>query len=244
MLPPLTRSRATEGGVPTKLMEAYYRQRSGAGLIISEGTVISAQGTAYARVPGLYNQEQVDAWRAITSAAQAEGALIYTQLWHVGRQSHSSIQPDGLPPHGPSAIPIVNYQYRSPNGRIPYETPRELSRAAIRNIVSDYAAAAANAVAAGFDGVELHAANGYLIDQFLNSGSNIRDDEYGGPIRNRMRLLHEIIDALSQAIPRARIGVRFSPRLFGWTHSIRTRKACTRPYPVAERNRAVLPSPG
>lgn len=219
VLPPLTRSRAGDLGVPTDLMEVYYRQRSGAGLVIAEGTVISAQGSAYPRVPGLYSNEQVQAWRRITSAVHEQGALMYAQLWHVGRQSHSSIQPDGLPPWAPSAIPIVNYQYRGPNGRIPYETPRELTRTRIRGIVEDYAAAAANAEAAGFDGVEVHAANGYLIDQFLNAGSNSRRDEYGGPIENRMRLLHEVLEAMSGEIPRERIGVRLSPSS-GWMDAI------------------------
>jgi N-ethylmaleimide reductase len=210
-MPPLTRSRADENGVPTALMETYYRQRAGAGLIISEGTVVSPQGSAYPRVPGLYSQEQVRAWRHITSAVHQEGALIYAQLWHVGRQSHSSVQPDRLPPAGPSAIPIVNYQYRSRSGPVAYEVPRMLTHAEIGQIVEDYAMAAENAVAAGFDGVELHAANGYLIDQFLNSGSNTRSDEYGGSVVNRMRLLHEVVDAMNFALPRDRIGVRLSP---------------------------------
>jgi N-ethylmaleimide reductase len=124
VLPPLTRSRATEQGVPTPLMEEYYAQRAGAGLIISEGAVITPQAAAYPRVPGLYSDEQVEAWSPVVAAAKREGAVAYAQLWHVGRQSHSSVQPDGLPPKGPSPVRITGYEYRSANGRIPYETPR------------------------------------------------------------------------------------------------------------------------
>lgn len=211
VLPPLTRSRATDDGVPTRLMEEYYRQRAGAGLVISEGTVIAPQATAYARVPGLYSAEQVAAWRPVVEAAKRDGAAVYAQLWHVGRQSHSSVQPDGLPPKGPSAVPITGYQYRSPTGRIPYEMPRELTTADIAEIVEAYGAAARNAVRAGFDGVELHAANGYLIDQFLNDGSNRRTDRYGGSLENRTRFLHDVIADMAHYLPAERIGVRLSP---------------------------------
>jgi N-ethylmaleimide reductase len=211
VLPPLTRSRATDDGVPTRLMEEYYRQRAGAGLVISEGTVIAPQATAYARVPGLYSAEQVAAWRPVVEAAKRDGAVVYAQLWHVGRQSHSSVQPDGLPPKGPSAVPITGYQYRSPSGRIPYEMPRELTTADIAEIVKAYGAAAQNAVRAEFDGVELHAANGYLIDQFLNDGSNRRTDQYGGSLENRTRFLHEVIREITRHLPAERIGVRLSP---------------------------------
>lgn len=211
VLPPLTRSRASEAGVPTALMEEYYRQRAGAGLVICEGTVISPQATAYARVPGLYSEEQVLAWRPVVQAAKSRGAVVYAQLWHVGRQSHSMVQPDGLPPRAPSPIAIEGFHYRSPHGRIPYETPTELSTDDIAGIVADFAAAAANAVRAGFDGVELHGANGYLIDQFLNDGSNQRSDEYGGSIENRMRFLREVIAAVAVHLPLNRIGVRLSP---------------------------------
>lgn len=211
VLPPLTRSRATDDGVPTRLMEEYYRQRAGAGLVISEGTVIAPQATAYPRVPGLYSAEQVAAWRPVVEAAKRDGAVVYAQLWHVGRQSHSSVQPDGLPPKGPSPVPITGYQYRSPSGRIPYEMPRELTTADIAEIVKAYGAAAQNAVRAEFDGVELHAANGYLIDQFLNDGSNRRTDQYGGSLENRTRFLHEVIREITRYLPAERIGVRLSP---------------------------------
>ena len=211
VLPPLTRSRADDDGVPTPLMEEYYRQRAGAGLVVSEGTVITPQASAYARVPGLYSHEQVAAWRPVVEAAKREGAVVYAQLWHVGRQSHSSVQPDGLPPKAPSAVAITGYQYRSANGRIPYETPRELTTADIAGIIQAYGAAARNAVRAGFDGVELHAANGYLIDQFLNDGSNRRTDLYGGSLENRTRFLREVITELARHLPMERIGVRLSP---------------------------------
>jgi N-ethylmaleimide reductase len=211
VLAPLTRSRATEDGVPTPLMETYYAQRSGAGLIVSEGTVVSAQGASYAQVPGLYNQEQVEGWRPVVAAAKRHGALVYAQLWHVGRQAHSSVQPDGQPGWAPSAIPIRGSLYRSPKGRIPFEMPRELSAEGIRQIVGQFAHAAANALEAGFDGVELHGANGYLFDQFLNSSANQRTDQYGGTVANRTRFLAEVLDALAEVIPLSRVGLRLSP---------------------------------
>ena len=211
VLPPLTRSRANDDGVPTPLMEDYYRQRAGAGLVISEGAVITPQASAYARVPGIYSPEQVAAWRPVVEAAKREGAVVYAQLWHVGRQSHSSVQPDGLPPKAPSPIAITGYQYRSATGRIPYEVPRELTTTEIAGIVQAYGTAARNAVRAGFDGVELHAANGYLIDQFLNDGSNHRTDHYGGSLENRTRFLREVITEVARHLPMERIGVRLSP---------------------------------
>jgi N-ethylmaleimide reductase len=211
VLPPLTRSRAEEDGVPTPLMAEYYRQRAGAGLVISEGTVVSPQGASYARVPGLYSAEQVAGWRPVVAAAKSRGAAVYAQLWHVGRQAHSSVQPDGTPPWAPSPVAITGWQYRSPHGRIPFEVPRQLSEEGIAEIVAQFATAARNAVSAGFDGVELHAANGYLFDQFLNSSANRRSDRYGGSTENRLRFLHEVIDAVSAVIPASRIGVRISP---------------------------------
>lgn len=211
VLPPLTRSRATPEGVPTEIMAQYYGQRSGAGLVIVEGTVILPQATAYACVPGLYSDEQVEAWRPVVQAAGAQGAPVYCQLWHVGRQSHSSVQPEGKLPLAPSAVPIVGYNYRSPNGRIPYETPQELSRRDIARIVKAFGVAAHNAARAGFDGVELHGANGYLIEQFLDDGINQRTDEYGGSIENRMRFLLEVLESVFEHFPSHRVGVRFSP---------------------------------
>ena len=211
VLPPLTRSRADEDGMPNALMALYYGQRSGAGLVVSEGTVVSPQGVAYPRVPGIYTAEQAEAWRPIVAGIHDGGALAYCQLWHVGRQSHSSVQPDGLPPLAPSAVPVQNFQYRSLNGRIPYEVPRELTVEQIHEIIQQYATAAANARAAGFDGVELHGANGYLIDQFLNTSANRRTDHFGGSIENRTRFLALLLEALADVLPLERVGVRLSP---------------------------------
>ncbi len=209
--PPLTRSRATALGVPTDLMAEYYKQRASAGLVIVEGTVVLPQATAYACVPGLYSEEQVDAWRPVVQAAGSEGNPVYCQLWHVGRQSHSSVQPLGQLPKAPSPVPITGYTYRGANGRIPYETPKELSRQEISEIIQAFADAAKNAVRAGFDGIELHGANGYLIEQFLDDGINHRTDEYGGSIENRMRFMLEVIEAVCQHLPSHRVGIRFSP---------------------------------
>lgn len=211
VLPPLTRSRAGEDGLPNPLMALYYRQRSGAGLVVSEGTVVSPQGVAYPRVPGIHTPEQLDGWRPIVDGIHAGGALAYCQLWHVGRQSHSSVQPDGLPPLAPSPVAVENFQYRSLQGRIPYETPRELTVDQIHEIIGQYAAAAANARGAGFDGVELHGANGYLIDQFLNSSANRRVDHFGGSLPNRTRFLALLLEAIGDVMPLERVGVRLSP---------------------------------
>lgn len=211
VLPPLTRSRATDAGTATKLMADYYRQRSSAGLIIAEGTVVLPQATAYPRVPGLYSDAQVEAWKPVVDAAKRDDNAMYCQLWHVGRQSHSSVQPDGLPPKAPSAVPITGYEYRSPTGRIPYEVPREMTEVDIRETVEAFSTTARNAMAAGFDGVELHGANAYLIEQFLDDGINQRTDSYGGSIENRMRFLLEVLQAVFEHVPRHRVGVRLSP---------------------------------
>lgn len=211
VLPPLTRSRATAEGSATELMREYYAQRSGAGLIIAEGTVVTPQASAYANVPGLFTDEQINAWRPVVEASKREGNAVYCQLWHVGRQSHSSVQPDGLPPQAPSPVAIKGFTYRSPEGRIPYETPRELTTEQIKQIVQAFGTAAANAAKAGFDGVELHGANGYLIEQFLDDGINFRTDEYGGSLENRMRFLFEVLDAVTEQLPANKVGIRFSP---------------------------------
>ncbi|RSZ63843.1 alkene reductase [Corynebacterium hylobatis] len=236
VMAPLTRSRATPEGIPTALMEAYYAQRAGAGLIVSEGVVVSPQGVAYPRVPGLYNDEQVEAWRRVTRAVHEQGGVIFAQLWHVGRQSHSSVQPDGLPPFAPSPVRIENYRYYRKPDRLPYETPRQLSREGIRKVIDQYAQAAARAMAAGFDGVEIHAANGYLIDQFLNSGSNQRTDEYGGSPANRARFLHQLLDAVATHVPPSRVGVRLSPSST-WMDALDEDKTALHSHVVAALNR-------
>lgn len=211
VMAPLTRSRANSDGTANDLMEVYYSQRATAGLIISEGIVVSPQGVAYPDVPGLYTDAQARSWRPVTREVHARGGHIFAQLWHVGRQSHTSVQPDGDLPLAPSAIPITGFEYYRKPDRIPFETPRAMSPEQIAEVIGQYAAAARRACDAGFDGVELHAANGYLIDQFLNSGSNQRADDYGGSLENRSRFLLEIIEAVAEEIPRQRIGVRLSP---------------------------------
>lgn len=211
VMAPMTRSRAQDGNLPTETMGIYYRQRATAGLIITEGAVISPQGSAYPRVPGLYAEAHIGPWRRITDAVHEAGGRIFAQLWHVGRQSHSSVQPDGALPLAPSPVPILGSAYYSKPTSLPYETPQEMSPEQIRAVVAQYARAARIADRAGFDGVELHAANGYLIDQFLNSSSNLRTDRYGGARENRARFLHEILTEIAEGLPLSRVGVRLSP---------------------------------
>jgi N-ethylmaleimide reductase len=207
---PLTRNRAGEGNVPTALNSKYYVQRASAGLIITEASQISPQGVGYPATPGIHNAEQTAGWRRTTSAVQRAGGRIFLQLWHVGRISHPSLQPDGALPVAPSAIcpagEAVTYQ-----GMQPFVTPRALKIDELPGIVEDYRLAAKNAKAAGFHGVEIHAANGYLLDQFLRDGSNHRSDDYGGSIDNRCRLLLQVIDAVTSVWDANRVGVRISP---------------------------------
>lgn len=208
---PLTRSRAVEGEVPSPLAAEYYAQRASTGLIISEATQISRQGQGYPATPGIFTDAQVEGWKVVTDAVHAAGGLIVAQLWHVGRISGSAYQPDGGPAVGPSAI-AANGQAMKPDfSMAPFETPRALTEAEIAGIVADYAAAAGHARAAGFDGVEIHGANGYLIDQFLRDGSNQRTDRYGGSIENRIRFLVEVTEAVVAVWGADRVGVRLSP---------------------------------
>ncbi|KDB08966.1 12-oxophytodienoate reductase [Burkholderia sp. lig30] len=211
VMPPLTRSRADDGDVPGQLVVEYYRQRADAGLIITEGSQISAQGKGYPRTPGIFTPEQIAGWKAVTEAVHKKGGRIFLQLWHVGRLSHSAVQPGRELPVAPSAIPATGEIFTT-EGMKPYETPHALTTAEIREIVGDFQRAAENAKAAGFDGVEVHAANGYLIDQFLRSGTNTRTDEYGGSIENRTRFLQEVLDAVIPVFGAERVGVRISPR--------------------------------
>ncbi|MET3521831.1 N-ethylmaleimide reductase [Mesorhizobium abyssinicae] len=212
-MPPLTRMRAgLADGVPSPFAPTYYAQRaSEGGFLIGEATQISKQGQGYPGTPGIYSSAQVDAWRKVTRAAKAKGAVIFLQLWHVGRISHSSHQPDGKPPVAPSAMRPQGKAFDAAWNRVPYETPRALAIKEIAAIVADYRSAAANAHDAGFDGVELHGANGYLLDQFLEDSTNLRQDRYGGAIENRTRLLLEAIDAVSEVWGADRVGVRLSP---------------------------------
>ncbi len=213
---PLTRSRARQpGNVPTSLNACYYAQRASAALIISEATQVSQQGQGYAWTPGIHSPEQVDGWRLVTDAVHKAGGLIFLQLWHVGRISHPSLQPDGMLPVAPSAIrPNGQAFIENENGEgelVPFVTPRALQTEEIPYIVRQYVHGARNAMAAGFDGIEIHGANGYLLDQFLSSGTNQRTDAYGGPVENRARLLLEVVEAVRGVWSVDRVGVRLSP---------------------------------
>jgi N-ethylmaleimide reductase len=210
VMAPLTRSRATEGDVPSKMAITYYTQRASAGLIIAEATQISPQGKGYVLTPGIYNEAQVQAWKKITDAVHAEGGHIYLQLWHVGRISHPSIQPNGELPVAPSAILPKGEAYTD-DGFVPLVTPRALRLDEMPGIVAQYREGAQYALAAGFDGVEIHAANGYLLDQFLRDKTNRRTDAYGGSIENRARLLLEVTAAVVGVWGGDRVGLRISP---------------------------------
>jgi len=210
VMAPLTRSRASEDGVPRPLMAEYYTQRASAGLIIAEGTNISPQGRGYAFTPGIYNDAQVEGWRRVTEAVHARGGRIFPQLWHVGRVSHPSLQPGGALPVAPSAIRPQATSYTSA-GFTPCVTPRALAISEIAEIIEQYRRAAQNALAAGFDGVEIHAANGYLIEQFLRDSTNKRTDAYGGSRENRGRFLLEAVEAVAGVCGGERVGIRLSP---------------------------------
>jgi N-ethylmaleimide reductase len=210
VMAPMTRSRAGEGGVPTELMAEYYAQRAGAGLIVSEGSQVSPQGVGYPSTPGIHTDAQVDGWRRVTDAVHDRGSRIFLQLWHVGRVSHPSMQPGGALPVAPSAIGIPGELYTG-QGMKPFVTPRALETDEIAGVVEQFAEGARRAYLAGFDGVELHGANGYLIDQFLRDGANHRTDHYGGSVENRVRFLEEVTAAVVDVWGGPRVGVRFSP---------------------------------
>ncbi len=208
---PLTRNRAIEPNtVPSPLAPLYYRQRAAAGLLISEATQISQQGQGYVWTPGVFSDPQVEAWRKVTDAVHEEQGHIFLQLWHVGRISHVSLQPEGGAPVAPSAIPAKTKTFIA-SGFADVSAPRALETGEIAGIVADYAHAAACARRAGFDGVEIHGANGYLIDQFLRDGSNKRTDAYGGSLENRMRFALEVVDAVLKVWPATRVGYRIAP---------------------------------
>lgn len=210
VMAPLTRNRASRDGVPGPMQVEYYRQRAGAGLIISEGTCISPQAVGYPFTPGIWNGIQVGGWADVTDAVHSEDGVIFCQLWHVGRVSHPSLQPDNQLPVAPSAIvPVgaaVTYE-----GTQDFVMPRALDIEELPGIVDAYRVAAKNALSAGFDGVEIHAANGYLLDEFLRDGSNTRDDAYGGNVENRARLLLEVTEAVCGVWGPPRVGLRLSP---------------------------------
>lgn len=221
VMPPMTRSRAGKGEVATDMMATYYAQRAGAGLIISEGTQISQQGRGYAWTPGIHTPQQIEGWKKVTSAVHDAGTYIFAQLWHVGRISHTSLQPNGQAPVSSSPLVaegvkvFIDPEGKGPEGgtgdMIQHSTPRALTIPEIKEIVEQYRQAAQNAIDAGFDGVEIHAANGYLINQFIDSQANTRTDEYGGPLENRLRFLKEVATAVAEQIGKDRVGIRLAP---------------------------------
>lgn len=210
VMAPLTRGRAGRERVPNELMLEYYTQRASAGLIISEATTISEQANGWVDSPGVYTDAQEAGWRKITTALRGRGTPFFLQLWHQGRASHSSFH-GGQPAVSASAIKINGEYIHTPIGKQPHEVPRALETAEVAAVVEDYRKAAARALAAGFDGVEIHAANGYLINQFLDSKTNYRADQYGGSVENRARFLKEVTEAVLTVWPAGRVGVRLSP---------------------------------
>ncbi len=210
VMAPLTRNRAGAGNVPIPMNVTYYAQRASAGLIITEASQVSPQGIGYPFTPGTHSPEQVAGWRLVTDAVHQRGGRIFLQLWHVGRISHPSLQPDSMLPVAPSAIAPEGIA-STYEGEKPFVTPRALETEEIPRIVEQYRRGAENALAAGFDGVEIHGANGYLLDQFLHDGSNQRTDQYGGSIENRTRLLLEVTEAVVGVWGADRVGVRLSP---------------------------------
>jgi 2,4-dienoyl-CoA reductase-like NADH-dependent reductase (Old Yellow Enzyme family) len=209
-LSPVTRSRAEAARLANHVMAEYYAQRSSAGLLITEGTTVSEEANGWNESPGIYTDEMTEGWKHTTNAVHEKGAVIFLQLWHTGRASHSSFH-DGKPAVAPSAIKINEPYIHTPTGEQPVEVPRALEASEIPRIVEDYRRAAKRAKEAGFDGVELHGANGYLIDTFLQSKTNHRADEYGGSIENRYRFLQEVIEGVISVWPAHRVGVHLSP---------------------------------
>lgn len=210
VLAPLTRNRAGAGFVPSEFAATYYGQRASAGLLICEATQISQQGQGYQDTPGIYTQAQIDGWREVTDAVHAKGGRIFLQLWHVGRVSHVDLQQNGAAPVAPSAIRAETKTFVN-NSFVDVSEPRALEHDELPGIVNDFRQAAANAIAAGFDGVEIHGANGYLLDQFVKDGANVRTDAYGGSVENRARLLLEVTAAVVDEIGAERTGIRISP---------------------------------
>ncbi len=208
---PLTRGRAGVERIPNQLMAKYYAQRASAGLLISEATTISLQGRGWVESAAIYNDQQTEGWQQVVKAVHQAGGRIFLQLWHTGRASHSSFFEDGSLPVAPSAIAIEGQPRNTPKGQLDSEIPRALETDEIPQVVEDYKQASKRALDAGFDGVEIHAANGYLIDQFLQSCSNKREDQYCGSIENRYRFLAEVTEAVKQVWPADKIGVRLSP---------------------------------
>ncbi|MGF1747701.1 alkene reductase [Vibrio cionasavignyae] len=216
VLPPMTRSRASQpGNLPNEMMAKYYAQRASAGLVITEAAQVEQRGQGYAWTPGIHNQDQLEAWKLITKATHDQGGKIFLQLWHVGRVSHVSFQPNGEPPVAPSAVKAdsvkVFIETAEGGAQVEPSQPRALEINEIKEIVAFYRQAARNAMDAGFDGVEIHGANGYLVNQFISEVTNLREDEYGGCLENRLRFLKEITTEVAEEIGAEKVGVRFSP---------------------------------
>lgn len=226
VLPPLTRCRSSQpGNIPNQLMADYYAQRAGAGFMITEGTQVEPRGQGYAWTPGIYSQEQIKGWKKVTSAVHRKGGIIFAQLWHVGRVSHTSMQPNNESPVAPSAVRAtavkVFIETAPDKGELADPSmPRELSTQEVKELVTIYRQAAINAKEAGFDGVELHCANGYLVNQFMSEHTNIRNDSYGGNLENRLRFLKEITTSVVEVFGKENVGVRFAP-LFESTDEVR-----------------------
>jgi N-ethylmaleimide reductase len=210
VLSPMTRGRAGVARLPNRLTAEYYAQRSSAGLLVTEAVTISEEANGWNESPGIYTDQMTEAWKHTTRAVHEKGGVIFLQLWHTGRASHTSFH-GGKPAVAPSAIKISEGEIHTPIGKQPYEVPRALATSEIARVVADYQSAALRAKEAGFDGVELHAANGYLIDQFLQSRTNHRTDEYGGSVANRYRFLKEVVEAVTSVCPANRVGVRLNP---------------------------------
>ena len=210
VMAPMTRSRAISN-LPNELMTEYYRQRANAGLIITEGVAPSANGLGYARIPGIYNKGQIEGWKKITEAVHAEGGKIFIQLMHTGRASHPDNMEPGAQVLAPSAIALSGKMYTDTKGAQDYPVPKEMTLEDIKQAEEEFVTAAQNAIEAGFDGVELHGANGYLIDQFINTASNKRSDQYGGSIENRARFVIEVAQKVANAIGAERTAIRLSP---------------------------------
>lgn len=213
VMAPMTRCRATADHVPTDVIATYYAQRASAGLIIAEGTSPSPNGAGYARIPGVYNQAQVEAWKKVTAAVHAEGGKIFLQLMHVGRVGHPANLPEGAQLLAPSAIapPTTKMWVDQEMGELPIPTPKAMTLAEVETAREEFISAAKNAITAGFDGVEVHSANGYLLEQFLSPGANHRTDKYGGSVENRARLVLEVVDGIIDAIGADKVGIRLSP---------------------------------
>ncbi len=238
VMAPMTRNRAVEGEVPNELAITYYSQRASAGLLITEGSQVSPQGLGYPNTPGIHSDAQVAGWKRVTEAVHERGGRIFLQLWHVGRISHPLFQPNGALPVAPSAIAPAG-QVRMASGPTPYVAPRALETGEIPGVVAQFAEGARRALEAGFDGVEIHGANGYLVDQFLRDGTNQRTDAYGGSVENRARFLVEVTEAVAKVWGGERVGVRLSP-LSGYNDMSDSDPAATFSYAASALNKLGL----